>query len=153
MQMMTPLWSKFPAVIGVAALLALASPAAPAWSADQPKASKKEKAAKGGKAAAGKYASAATAAKGQACFGDTPRIEKVKPDTVRAGDKVTITGANFGVKGCLRSVSVGAGNQAAFTHNSDNSITVVVPPVKKKGMTLLSVTTASGESSKPVLVK
>lgn len=149
MQTVTPLWSKFPAVIGAVALLALASPSTPAAAADQPKPAKKEKAAKGAKAQAG----GDLAATGQACFGDTPRIEKVKPDVVKAGDKVTITGVNFGAKGCLRSVSFGPGNPAKFTHVSDTSVTAVVPAVKKKGMALLSVTTASGEASKPVLVK
>jgi hypothetical protein len=153
MLLVTPLRSKVPAVIGVVALLALAGPAAPAWSADQPKPAKKEKAARAAKPTAGKPAGGDLAAKGQACFGDTPRIEKVKPDTVKAGDKVRITGANFGARGCLRSVSFGPGNPAKFTHESETAVTAVVPPVKKKGMALLSVTTASGEASTPVLVK
>lgn len=148
--------SRLSAVVGVVALLAIASPAQPTWSAEPVKKGKAiqgTKGAKGSKARAGKAVGGDLAAKGTACFGDTPRIEKVKPDVVKAGDKVTITGLNFGVPGCLTSVSFGPGRPASFHHKNETTVTAVVPAVKKKGLALLSVTTASGEASKPVLVK
>ncbi len=159
MRLLSLLRSKAPAIVGMMGIVALAlvSPTSPVWSADQgKKPAKKEqaaKSAKGGQAAAGKAAGGDLAAKGTACFGETPRIEQVKPDVVKPGDKVTITGVNFGAQGCLRSVSFGSGNPATFTHKSETSVVAVVPPVKKKGMVLVSVTTGSGEASKPVLVK
>ncbi len=148
-----PLQAKILATLGVVALLALTNPAICVWSAEEGKKSApKEKAAKTAKSRK-PAAGGDLAARGTVCFGDTPRMERVTPDVVKPGGKVTITGANFGAQGCLRSVSFGPGNVATFTHTSETSLVAVVPPVKKKGMVLVSVTTASGEASKPVLVK
>lgn len=105
------------------------------------------------KAPATKYASAETAAKAQACFGETPKIESVTPDEGKAGDKVTISGRNFGPAACLRSVSFGPGNSATFKFDSPTHITATVPTVKRKGMAIMTVTTASGEDSKGFLLK
>jgi hypothetical protein len=82
-----------------------------------------------------------------------PKIEKVKPDEGKAGDKVTIAGSSFGAKGCLTAVSFGPGNPAKFEHVNETTVTATVPAVKKKGIHLLTVTTASGEDSKAFLVK
>ena len=93
-----------------------------------------------------------TAGKSTACFGEAPKLDKVTPDEGKAGDKVTITGSSFGTTACLRGVSFGPGHPAQF-HQTNDSITATVPKGGKKGLVLLSVTTASGENSKPFLVK
>ncbi|MCE7978501.1 MAG: hypothetical protein DYH03_15520 [Nitrospira sp. NTP1] len=105
------------------------------------------------KSPAPKYASAETAAKAQACFGEAPGIESIQPDEGQAGDKVTITGRNFGPAECLRSLSFGPGNSATFKLDSPTHITATVPAGKRKGMAIMTVTTASGEDSKGFLLK
>ena len=90
--------------------------------------------------------------KSTACFGEAPQLDKVTPDEGKAGDKVTITGSSFGTAACLRGVSFGPGHPAQF-QQTDNRITTTVPSGGKKGLVLLTVTTASGENSKPFLVK
>jgi hypothetical protein len=105
------------------------------------------------KAPAPKYDSAEIAAKAQACFGDAPKIESVKPDEGKAGDKVIISGKNFGPAECLRSVSFGPGNSATFKLDSPTQVTATVPTGKRKGMAIMTLTTASGEDSKGFLLK
>ncbi|MGH7230640.1 MAG: IPT/TIG domain-containing protein [Nitrospiraceae bacterium] len=100
-----------------------------------------------------KASGAGIVAKSTACFGQAPKIEKVSPDEVKAGDKVTITGQDFGAAGCLSSVSFGPGNQAKFQQKNETTVTATVPSTKKKGLVILTLTTASGEDSKPVLIK
>lgn len=99
-----------------------------------------------------KYASAETAGKAQSCFGEAPKLNQLTPDEGKAGDSITIIGTNFGAAACLRSVSFGPGHPAQF-QQTDNKITATVPSGGKKGLVLLTVTTASGENSKPFLVK
>ncbi len=99
-----------------------------------------------------KASGAGTVAKAQACFGNTPKIEQVKPDEGKAGDTVTITGASFGAAGCLTAVSFGPGGEAKFSHVSDTTVTATVPE-GHKGLRLLTVTTASGEDTKAFVVK
>jgi hypothetical protein len=120
------------------------------WAAEREKASKKAKTKVTEPAA--KARSAEVAAQSKACFGVTPTISKVSPDEGKPGDKVTITGANFGAPGCLRGVSFGPGNPAKFVHVSETIVTATVPQ-GKRGLEILSVTTASGEVSKPFLMK
>lgn len=91
--------------------------------------------------------------KAQACYGDAPKIESVSPDEGTAGAKVTITGKNFGAPGCLRTVSFGPGHVATFEHNGQDRITATVPAQGRKGLAILTITTASGEDSKPFLMK
>ena len=104
------------------------------------------------KATAPKFASAETAGKAPSCFGEAPSLDKLTPDEGKPGDKITITGTKFGEIACLRGVSFGPGHPAQFKQ-TNNSITAVVPQGGKKGLVLLTVTTASGENSKPFLVK
>jgi hypothetical protein len=120
--------------------------------AKKPKASQEPKAAKP-KAEKPKFKTAETAGKAKACFGVAPKLEKVSPDEGKAGDKITITGTNFGAVECLRSVSFGPGNAATFKMESATKISATVPSGGRKGLALLIVTTASGEDSKPFLVK
>ena len=138
-------------------MLMLLTPAGPAWPADVEKPVKKEKAAQPSKKAAPKGeatrgSGAAIVAKAKACFGETPKIEKVQPDEGKAGAKVTITGKNFGAPGCLSIVSFGPGSPAKFVHQNESTVVATVPAAKK-GLRLLTVTTASGEDSKPFLVR
>ena len=104
------------------------------------------------KVAAPKFATAETAGNAPSCFGEAPMLDKLTPDEGKAGDKVTITGTNFGEAFCLRGVSFGPGHPAQFQQTND-SITTTVPSGGKKGLVLLTVTTASGENSKPFLIK
>jgi hypothetical protein len=104
------------------------------------------------KATAPKFATAATAGKAPSCFGEAPMLDKLTPDEGKAGDTVTITGTNFGAAACLRGVSFGSGHPAQF-HQTKNSITTTVPRGGKRGLGLLTVTTTSGENSRPFLVK
>ena len=140
--------------IGVLALsLAAISPAI-SWAAEPVKQEKKTKlpAQVRTKATAPKFTSAETAGKAPSCSGEAPILDKLTPDEGKAGDKVTISGTNFGEAACLRGVSFGPGHPAQFRQTND-SITTTVPSGGKKGLVLLSVTTASGENSRPFLLK
>jgi hypothetical protein len=103
-------------------------------------------------APAKKFSTAEIAGKAPSCFGEAPTLNNLSPDQGKAGEKVTITGANFGAAACLRGVSFGPGHPAQFRQTND-SIVTTVPSGGKKGLVLLTVTTASGESSKSFLVK
>lgn len=100
-----------------------------------------------------KIQTAETAGKSKACFGTAPKIEKISPDEGKPGDKVTITGTNFGAIECLRTVSFGPGHEVTFKMDSATKLTATVPSGGRKGLALLTVTTASGEDSKPFLMK
>src|SRR5262245_10529306 len=132
--------------------LGVAQTAEPEAKPKKPKASQEPKATKP-KADKPKSKTAETAGKGTTCFGVAPKIEKVSPDEGKAGDKVTITGTNFESAACLRSVSFGPGHTATFKMESPTKIIATVPSGGRKGLAILTVTTASGEDSKPFLVK
>ena len=157
--MYTAMGLRITVAIGVLALsLAAISPAG-TWAAEPIKQEKKakkpaqvRKSALAPKATAPKFATAETAGKAPSCFGEAPKLDKLTPDEGKAGDKVTITGSNFGAAACLRGVSFGPGHPAQFQQTND-SITTTVPRGGKKGLVLLTVTTASGENSRPFLVK
>jgi len=120
--------------------------------AKTPKAAPQSKASKP-KQDKSKLQSADTAGKTNACFGMAPKIEKVTPDEGKAGDSVTIKGAQFGPSNCLRGVSFGPGRPAKFTFKNDTTLTATVPSGGRKGLAILTVTTASGQDSKAFLVK
>lgn len=126
--------------------------AEPEKQAKKPKASQEPKATQP-KTDKPKFKAAETAGKAAACFGVAPKIEKVSPDEGKAGDRVSITGANFGSEACLRGVSFGPGHTATFKMESATKITATIPSGSRKGLAILTVTTASGEDSKPFLVK
>ena len=162
--MYTATGSSITIAIGVLALsLAAISPAS-TWAAEPVKQEKKvQKPAKARTSApapkatapnvaAPKFATAETAGNAPSCFGEAPTLDKLTPDEGKAGDRVIITGTNFGEAVCLRGVSFGPGHPAQFQQTDDN-ITTTVPSGGKKGLVLLTVTTASGENSKPFLVK
>ncbi len=162
------LWSTVMGLMllgGVAPVTAaedIKKPAAQVPASAAKKAPEKKSAIKGGsqktpsasaKSPVPQYASAETATKAQACFGEAPRIQSVTPDEGKAGEKITISGKGFGPAGCLRSLSFGPGYPAAFTFVNDTQITATVPTGRRKGMAMMTVTTASGEDSKGFLVK
>ena len=140
--------------IGVLALSLAAITPAISWAAEPVKQEKKTKlpAQVRTKATAPKLTSAETAGKASPCSGEAPTLDKLTPDEGKVGDKVTITGTNFGEAACLRGVSFGPGHPAQF-HQTNDSITTTVPSGGKKGLVLLTVTTASGENSRPFLLK
>ena len=163
--MYTAIGSRVTVAIGVLAICLAAISPAGTWAAEPVKQEKKAKQAKKAKkptrahtstptpnATAPKFASAETAGKAESCFGEAPTLDWLTPDEGKAGDKVIITGTNFGEATCLRGVSFGPGHPAQF-QQTNNSITTIVPRNGKKGLVLLTVTTASGENSKPFLVK
>ena len=129
-----------------------------AFAADKAKPEKKPKASPQAKAPKQKsdkpaFQTAETAGKAKACFGEAPKIEKLNPDEGKAGDKITIIGTKFGSLDCLRGVSFGPGNAATFTLKDETTITATVPKGGRKGLAIVTVTTASGEDSKPFLIK
>ena len=157
--MYTATGSRITVAIGVLAICLAAISPADTWSTEpikQEKKAKKTAQARTGalapKATAPKFASAETAGKAPSCSGEAPELDKLTPDEGKAGDRVIITGTNFGEVACLRGVSFGPGHPAQFRQTND-SITTTVPRGGKKGLVLLTVTTASGENSRPFLVK
>lgn len=156
--------NRITVAIGVLALSLVAIGSTATWAAEPVKQEKKvKKAARthisaptlkttAPKVAAPTYATAETAGNAPSCFGEAPQLDWLTPDEGKAGDKVIITGTNFGEAACLRGVSFGPGHPAQF-QQTDDSITTTVPSGGKKGLVLLTITTASGENSKPFLVK
>jgi|RhiMetdeSRZDD1v2_1073273.scaffolds.fasta_scaffold239627_1 IPT/TIG domain-containing protein len=144
--------------IGLIALVLITGQTGDAFAADQPTPAKKPKAspeAKAPKAKADKptFQTAEKAGKPTACFGEAPKIDKLTPDEGKAGDTVTITGTKFGSADCLRGVSFGPGHAATFKIKNETTITTTVPKGGRKGLAIVTVTTASGADSKSFLVK
>jgi len=84
-----------------------------------------------------------------------PRIAKVEPDEAKSGDKVVITGENFGTKECFHTVTFSAASHipVAFKFMSDSAIEAIVPDAKA-GMSFVIIVTGGGSAqSKPVLIK
>ena len=117
----------------------------------KPKAKPQAKATK--PKAEAKFHTAETAAKATSCFGVAPQIEKLVPDEGKPGEKVAIKGMQFGSPDCLRGVSFGPGHASTFTMKNESTIVTTVPTGGRKGLVMVTVTTASGEDSKVFLVK
>jgi IPT/TIG domain-containing protein len=84
-----------------------------------------------------------------------PRIAKVEPDEAKPGDKVVITGENFGTKECFHTVTFSAASNipVAFKFMSDSAIEATVPDAKA-GMSFVIIVAGGGSAqSKPVLIK
>lgn len=60
---------------------------------------------------------------------------------------------SYDYSNCLRNISFGPGHAATFKIESDTKISANVPSGGRKGLAMLTVTTASGEVSKAFLVK
>ena len=143
-------------VMGMLAAVAFAGQIGLAGAADEPKKEKKAPAAAqpggGIQSNKAKASESPRLTKGRVCSGETPKIKKVTPDEGKPGDKVTITGENFGDAGCVSGVSFGPGSPSKFTQVDDKTITTTVTE-GKKGLELLTVTGATGEDTKPFLRK
>jgi hypothetical protein len=84
-----------------------------------------------------------------------PRIAKVEPDEAKPGDKVIITGENFGTKECFHAVTFSAASTTPvnFKFISDSTIEAIVPDTAA-GMSFVIIVAGGGSAqSKPVLVK
>ena len=84
-----------------------------------------------------------------------PRIAKIEPDEAEPGDKVVITGENFGTKECFHTVTFSAApnTPVAFKFMSDSTIEATVPDAKA-GMSFVIIVAGGGSAqSKPVLIK
>jgi IPT/TIG domain len=84
-----------------------------------------------------------------------PRIVKVEPDEAKPGDKVVITGEDFGTKECFHTVtfSVTSSTPVDFKFMSDSAIEATVPDAKA-GMSFIIIVAGGGSAqSKPVLIK
>ena len=84
-----------------------------------------------------------------------PRIAKVEPDEAKPGDKVVITGENFGTKECFHTVTFSAASKTPvdFKFMNDSTIEATVPEAKA-GMSFVIIVAGGGSAqSKPVLIK
>ncbi|MBI3805979.1 MAG: IPT/TIG domain-containing protein [Nitrospirae bacterium] len=84
-----------------------------------------------------------------------PRIAKVEPDEAKPGDKIIISGENFGTKECFHTVTFSAASHipVAFKFMSDSAIEAIVPDAKA-GMSFIIIVSGGGSAqSKPVLIK
>jgi hypothetical protein len=84
-----------------------------------------------------------------------PRIAKVEPDEAKPGDKVVITGENFGTKECFHTVTFSAASKTPvdFKFMSDSTIEATVPDARV-GMSFIIIVAGGGSAqSKPVLIK
>jgi hypothetical protein len=84
-----------------------------------------------------------------------PKISKVEPDPMKPGDKVTITGENFGKKECFQGVSFGGMADSAkisFKHVNETTVEATVPEIKP-GMNRLNVVTSGGSSQAIILIQ
>ena len=84
-----------------------------------------------------------------------PRIAKGEPDEAKPGDKVVITGENFGTQECFHTVTFSAASNTpvVFKFMSDTAIEATVPDAKA-GMSFIIIVAGGGSAqSKPVLIK
>lgn len=84
-----------------------------------------------------------------------PRIVKVVPDDVKPGDKVVITGENFGTKECFHTVTFSASPKTKVDYKFVNETTIeATVPEAKSGMSFLIIVAGGGSAqSKPLLIK
>ncbi len=83
-----------------------------------------------------------------------PRIAKVEPDDVKPGDKVVISGENFGTKECFHTITFSASPKANVDYKfvNDSTIEATVPEAKA-GMSFLIIVAGGGSAqSKPLLI-
>jgi hypothetical protein len=85
-----------------------------------------------------------------------PKITKVAPDPMKPGDKIVITGENFGTKECFHDVSIGSSGsgraEVKFTYVNETTVEATVPDLKP-GLTPLNVVTSGGSSQSVVLIQ
>jgi len=91
-------------------------------------------------------ASSTTPAKTVACdYRSHPTITTVTPNHVKPGQKITISGKNFGTKNCFHSVSFGPKSTDAWTYVSPTTVEATVPNLKP-GSVPVTVSTEAGTS-------
>ena len=84
-----------------------------------------------------------------------PKIFKVEPDEAKPGQKVKITGENFGSKECFRGVAFSAAGPTKIDYSfiNETPIEATVPDVKA-GMSFIDVVAGGGNArSKGFLVQ
>lgn len=109
--------------------------------------------AKSAKKAAASKGVPASVAKAPVC--DThlhPKITAVTPDPVKAGQKITIKGQNFGTKACFQKVSFGRHDSGAFRYVNDSTLVATVPNLNP-GLIPVHILTAGGSSEYVLLVE
>ena len=84
-----------------------------------------------------------------------PRIAKVEPDEAKPGDKLLISGENFGTKECFHTVTFSASPKASVDYKFVNDTTIeATVPDAKAGMSFLIIVAGGGSAqSKPLLIK
>ena len=91
-------------------------------------------------------ASSTTPAKTIACdYRSHPTITTVTPNHVKPGQKITISGKNFGTKNCFHSVSFGHKSTDAWTYVSPSTVEATVPNLLP-GSVPVTVSTEAGTS-------
>ena len=82
-----------------------------------------------------------------------PKITKVAPDPMKPGDKITITGENFGKKECFQTISIGSDSgKVKFQHINETTIEATVPDAKP-GLSRVNVVTTGGSAQQIVLIQ
>jgi hypothetical protein len=74
-----------------------------------------------------------------------PTITTVSPTHVKPGQKITISGKNFGTKQCFHSVSFGPKSTNAWTYVSPTTVEATVPDLRP-GTVPVNVSTEGGTS-------
>ena len=74
-----------------------------------------------------------------------PTITKISPKHAKPGQKITISGKNFGTKHCFHSVSFGTKSTDAWTYVNPTTVEATVPNLKP-GTFPITVSTEGGES-------
>ena len=87
-----------------------------------------------------------TVAKTEACdYHSRPTITTVMPNHAKPGQKITISGKNFGIKKCFHSVSFGSKSTNEFTYVSPTTLEATVPDLLP-GSIPVTVNTEAGTS-------
>jgi hypothetical protein len=81
-----------------------------------------------------------------------PTITKITPKQARPGQKITISGKNFGTKQCFHSVSFGPKSTDAWTYVNPTTVEATVPNLKP-GTFPITVSTEGGESQNTLEVQ
>lgn len=84
-----------------------------------------------------------------------PRIAKVEPDEAKPGEKIVISGENFGTKECFHTVTFSASPKTPVEYKFVNDTTIeATVPEAKAGMSFLIIVAGGGSAqSKPLLIK
>ncbi|MGH7256479.1 MAG: IPT/TIG domain-containing protein [Nitrospirales bacterium] len=81
-----------------------------------------------------------------------PKISAVKPDSVKPGQKIVITGTNFGTEKCFRGVSFGPQKITSYKFVNGTTLEATVPNIKS-GLVKVGIQTEGGTSDYVLLVE